>query len=36
MVPTNDSKIIKINLNSKETDVRKLATIYTQNYEEVI
>ena len=31
MVPTNDSKIIKINLNSKETDVRKLATIYTQS-----
>lgn len=32
MVPTNDSKIIKINLNSKETDVRKLATVYTQSY----
>ena len=31
MAPTADSKIIQLSLNAKETDVRKLATAYTQS-----
>lgn len=31
MAPTADSKVIRLNLNAKQTDVRKLATVYTQS-----
>lgn len=31
MAPTADSKAIRLNLNAKQTDVRKLATVYTQS-----
>lgn len=31
MAPTADSKVIQLSLNAKETDVRKLATVYTQS-----
>lgn len=31
MAPTADSKVIQLTLNAKETDVRKLATTYTQS-----
>ena len=31
MAPTTDSNVIRLSLNVKETDVRKLATVYTQS-----